>query len=198
MIMSRDERSKLTLTMLIDVLNVLRRSVIDDIIVVSSDPEVQNSIMEYSVNFLKASSIGLNEAVKQASDWCITHKVECLLYIPADVPLITEDDINCIVELCERGNQVVISPSRSGGTNALLRKPVNVIPTFFGSESFRKHLDFALRKRVKVGIYESPRITLDVDSIKDVYMISRLENSSTTKRYLEEAGILDRVTLSSK
>lgn len=188
--MSVEERSKLTLTMLKDVLNALRRSIINEILVVSSDLKVQKFVEGYSVNFLKESKVGLNEAVEEASDWCVTHKVDCMLYVPADVPLIIEEDINRIVELCERGNQVVISPSRSGGTNALLRKPVNVIPTFFGSESFRKHIDFTLRKRVKFEIYESPRITVDVDSIDDVYLISRIENSSVTRKYLEEAGII--------
>ncbi|HDM45255.1 MAG TPA: hypothetical protein ENG07_02005, partial [Candidatus Bathyarchaeota archaeon] len=119
--------------------------------------------------------------------------IETTLFIPADVPLITREDVNAIVDLCRYERQVVISPSKSGGTNALLRRPTGVIPTFFGVGSFRKHLERIIERRVRYDVYVSPRIILDIDSPEDLYEAYKIMNSSTTGRYLEETGIIDRV-----
>ncbi|PDM26761.1 2-phospho-L-lactate guanylyltransferase [Candidatus Bathyarchaeota archaeon B24-2] len=192
-LMSEEERVNLTLIMLTDVLKSIKESSVDEIIVVSSNAEVCKVAERYSAKFLKETSLGLRNAVAQASSWCTAQGIECTLFIPADVPLITREDINAIISLCKHERQVVISPSKSGGTNALLRRPIDVIPTFFGMGSFRKHLEYLIKRRVNYEVYISPRIILDVDSPEDLYEVSRIVNSSATKRYLEEIRILDRI-----
>ncbi|MEM2875378.1 MAG: 2-phospho-L-lactate guanylyltransferase [Candidatus Bathyarchaeia archaeon] len=192
-VLSREEIVKLTLTMLADVLNALGSSTVNEVVVVSSDLNVQKFTVNYSVRFLREDGVGLNRAVEQASDWCMRHGVESSLFIPADVPLIVKDDINGVVKTCEEGNQVVISPSRSGGTNALLRKPAKVIPTFFGLRSFHRHVSLMVDMGIKFKVYDSPRIALDVDSVEDLYSVFSIENASATKEYLEERGILERI-----
>ena len=192
-LMSEEERVNLTLNMLTDVLKAVRMSAVDEVVVVSSSPEVCKVAETYRAKFLKENSPGLRNAVIQASSWCTSHGIETTLFIPADVPLITREDVNAIVDLCRHERQVVISPSKSGGTNALLRRPTGVIPTFFGVGSFRKHLERIIERRVRYDVYVSPRIILDIDSPEDLYEAYKIMNSSTTGRYLEETGIIDRV-----
>lgn len=192
-LMSEEERVNLTLTMLIDVLKAIRASAVDEVVVVSSSPEVGEVAKTYHAKFLKESSSGLRNAVMQASSWCISHGIESTLFIPADVPLITRKDVNAIIDLCRHERQVVISPSKSGGTNALLRRPTDVIPTFFGVGSFRKHLECIVERRVSYEVYISPRIILDIDLPEDLCEACKIMNSSITRSYLEETGIIDRV-----
>ncbi|MCD6529160.1 2-phospho-L-lactate guanylyltransferase [Candidatus Bathyarchaeota archaeon] len=192
-LMNKEERVNLTLAMLTDVLKAIKESLVDEIVVVSSSLEVCDVAERYHAKFLKERSPGLRNAVTQASRWCASRGIECTLFIPADVPLITRADVNAIVDLCKRERQVVISPSKSGGTNALLRRPTDVIPTFFGVESFRKHLEYLIERRVNYEVYVSPRIVLDIDSPEDLYEAFKTVEYSTAKRYLEETGIISRV-----
>jgi len=143
------ERRFLTLAMLQDVLGALKSSKVNKTIVISSDPTVQRFAKDFGITFLKEAQEGLNQALDQATKWCIRNAAESVLVLPADAPLITPKDINQIIKLALNFNSIVISPSLNGGTNALLQTPPGIISSSFRSESFRKHISHALAKHIQ-------------------------------------------------
>jgi 2-phospho-L-lactate guanylyltransferase (CobY/MobA/RfbA family) len=69
---------------------------------------------------------------------------------------------------------VVISPSKTNGTNALLIRPPDLIDLRFGGESFPLHAQEAFRAGVKPRIYRSPSVVTDIDEPADLLSIETL------------------------
>lgn len=178
------ERSLLTLTMLEDVLNAITPSVIHRIVVIGSDEPVEKMSKSFGANFLKETQHGLNEALNQATNWCLQNGAGLVLVLPADIPLIRVTDVNQLVKLALNGS-VVISPSTNGGTNALLQAPPKMIPLCFGHESFEKHLENGLARGVHLKIYVSSNIMIDIDSDKDLKQVLELGEQTASYRFLK-------------
>ena len=191
-VLNPQERRTLTLTMLEDVLKALKSSVIHHIIVISSDSGVQELADKFEVAYLSENRQGLNQAVEQATKWCIQNGAESILVLPADVPLIAPEDMNHIVELSSEAPSVVISSSQNGGTNALLQKPPNLIPICFGPHSFMKHVGEASAKSVVLKLYTSSRVLLDIDSLEDIKSFLNTESQTVSRRFLEQISLHNR------
>ena len=181
------ERILFTLAMLEDVLNALKSSNVSRTVVISSDLTVERFVKNFGMTFLKETQEGLNQAVNQATKWCARNAAEWILVLPADVPLITSNDIDQLVKLA-LNNSVVISPSRNGGTNALLQTPPGVISPCFGSDSFKKHICKALAKHVQTKIYVSSNVMLDIDSEKDLEQLLKVGERTASHRFLQQSS----------
>jgi len=182
-----EERTRFTLAMLEDVLNALKSSNVSKTVVVSSDLTVERFAKNFGMTFLKETQQGLNQAINQATKWCVRNAAEWVLVLPADVPLITSKDINQLVKLA-LNNSVVISPSRNGGTNALLETPPGVIPPRFGPDSFKKHICEALAKHAQTKIYVSSNVMLDIDSEKDLEQLLKVGEQTASHRFLKQSS----------
>jgi len=192
-VLNPQERRTLTLTMLEDVLKALKSSVVDQIVVISSDFTVQALAKKFGIVYLSESQLGLNRAIEQATEWCIQNDAESVLVLPADVPLIAPEDINQLVKLGSERTSVVISPSQNGGTNALLQKPPNLIPACFGPQSFIKHVNIASAAGVVAKIYDSPRVTMDIDSLEDLENFLNIESKTLSLLFLEQIKMRHRL-----
>jgi len=189
------ERRVLALSMLQDVLVALKSSKVNKTIVVSSDIAVQKRAKDFGVTFLKEAQEGLNQALGQAMKWCIRKNAESVLVLPADIPLITSQDINQIMNL-SLNCSLVISPSLNGGTNALLQKPPGILSYCFGPDSFRKHVCQALSKNIQTKFYLSSSVLLDIDSEKDLVPLQRLGQPTLTHQFLRQNALHKRANLS--
>jgi len=194
-VLNPQERRTLTLTMLEDVLKALKSSVVHQIVVISSDSTVQELVNKFEVAYLSENQQGLNQAIEQATEWCIRNGAESILVLPADVPLIAPEDINHIVELSSEMPSLVVSPSTNGGTNALSQKPPKLIPACFGLFSFMRHIKEASAKGVVAKIYDSPRVSMDVDSTEDLEDFLKVESQTLSRRFLEQIRLHDRLYL---
>ncbi len=179
------ERPLFTLAMLGDVLNALKGSKIDNTIVISSDLSVKTFVKNFGMTFLQETRKGLNQALSQATAWCLQNKAELVLALPADVPLITSKDVDELVNMSLK-NSVVISPSRNGGTNALLQMPPGIVSYCFGSDSFKKHICRAQEKGVRAKVYVSANVMLDIDSEADLARFLRLGQKTESYRFIKE------------
>ncbi|MFQ6074046.1 MAG: 2-phospho-L-lactate guanylyltransferase [Candidatus Bathyarchaeia archaeon] len=195
LVLNPKERQTLTLAMLEDVLKAVKRSVVRETVVISSERTVEELADNFAVSYLEERRHELNHAVKQATEWCIRNNASSVLILPADIPLVTSEDINRMVELCPKRACVVISPSQNGGTNALLRKPPNLIPIHFGPDSFRKHKAEALHKRIPIRVYRSERVAMDIDSPKDLEKLLEIKAQTASHRFLERIEADTRLKL---
>jgi len=190
-LLTDDERKKFCLKMLEDVLRTVKSTRrINQTVVVSKDPAVLQVAKTFDAASLKERKTGLNEAVSEAIDWCIEKSATSVLVLPADIPLVAPTDLNRILSLGERA-AMVISSSRSGkGTNALLLTPPNASPTFYGPRSFQRHIEEASKRKISLRRLSSPRIALDIDTVKDLMdFISLNAKETCAYKFLEKIGI---------
>jgi len=193
------ERRQLTLRMLQDVLIALKESRrIECCIVVGSDQEVAEVARACKAKFLSEQLSGLNSAVGQGTRRCLDESADSSLVLLSDIPLLSARDIDGLVEMGGNSRTVVISPSRNQGTNGLLRRPPDIIPTSYGIQSFAKHLTEVARFRIDSKIYESPTIAFDLDTPNDLLEFVLHPSETETYRYLRKIDVEGRLLVYSR
>ena len=193
-VLKPQERQTLTLSMLEDVFRaVTKSSLVHQTVLVSSDSKVQEYAGVLGATYLMEERRGLNRAVEQAISWCVQNNAKSVLVLPGDIPLITPDDVNQIVNLGSEETSIVIASSRNGGTNALLQKPPNLIPLHFGQASFSKHISEASNKGIAAKIYRSQNVTMDIDSPEDLENLLKIEAQTASHRFLKRIGLDTRL-----
>ena len=179
--------------MLEDVLKALKSSTVHEVLVVSRDPNVRMIADKFGFSFFSPSRNGLNPAVEEATAWCMRNQADSVLVIPADIPLLSSADVNKIIELGNcNGSTVVLSPSNNGGTNALFKKPPNLLFAQFGYRSFARHFRQARNKGISIKFHYSASIALDVDCEEDLLKLFESPIANHSKHFLEEAGFASK------
>ncbi|MCL4435838.1 MAG: 2-phospho-L-lactate guanylyltransferase [Thaumarchaeota archaeon] len=186
-LLSKDERKELSLQMLHDVLKTVSSTrAVSDCVIISSDQDALNAAKTAGLTpLMEPSPMGINEAVQYANNFCIEHGAASTLVLPADIPLITQEDINNIVNASKPDTSVVIIPSaRQDGTNALLRRPPDVIATSYDRASYPTHLRYAIDKQIRFTILQPETVMLDLDLPQDMDAFLKRRSNTKTYRYL--------------
>ncbi len=136
----------------------------------------------------EAHQISESASVDLVCRHCQQTGVQSLLRIPTDIPLVQSSDIEEIFAELPQSPACVIVPSRDGtGTNALLRSPPALFPSFFGKDSFTQHLAAARDSHASVKILRNARIGLDIDEPGDLErMRGVVAADSHTGRWISE------------
>ncbi len=114
----------------------------------------------------------LNIALTRATIIASNYATRGVLIMPADLPLVTVGDIQCLINKSKEPPVVVISPDRHHrGTNALLVCPPGIIAYHFGEKSFEKHCQIAKDAGARLEICELPSLTLDLDIPEDLELL---------------------------
>jgi 2-phospho-L-lactate guanylyltransferase len=162
---------------------------IDRILVVSNEPRALAWASERGWESLKEQQqISESASVDMACRHCISHGVQAVLRLPADIPLVCSGDIESVLDALPDSPGCVIVPSRDGtGTNALLRSPPAAFDSRFGKHSFAAHLAAARAADLRVTVVRNANIELDVDEPADLEQLRRLVSaSSRTGQWLKE------------
>jgi len=185
-IFNPQERTLLTIAMLEDVLSALKKSVVDKVVVVGENSEVNQEAKKFGAYYLSGCQVGLNPAVEEASTWCADKGASSILVLPADIPLVTAQDINQIIDPRFGEPLVVLSPSQNWGTNALYQNPPKLIPACFGPKSFMNQIKEAYIRKALVRVHFSTEFATDIDSVIDLKILLKAETDSACKRVLEQ------------
>jgi 2-phospho-L-lactate guanylyltransferase len=163
------ERRRLVIEMLTHVLEVATSSRAAEVRVVTRDPEV----VTLCGGPTEDDPYGdLNLALRHAFATCWAGG-RSALYLPADLPLLQREDVECLLQL-DAGGAVVLAPSQDQlGTNALLAPPACPLLPRLGLDSFRRHLRDAERLGFATEVLRSPGLALDVDVEADLAAIER-------------------------
>jgi 2-phospho-L-lactate guanylyltransferase len=195
-LLSENERRRFCLAMLKDVLKTVKNTGdIHRAVVVSKDPHVLQVAKKWGTYPLEESQSGLNQAISEAIKWCINMTAKSTLILPADIPLTSAQDLDQMLFL-GRESPMVLCPSRTGdGTNALLLNPPRAIMTFYGRYSFRRYVEEASKRRISYHVHRSPRIALDIDTIKDLFDFVAMKAEKTYAcKFLMKLGIRKRLS----
>jgi 2-phospho-L-lactate/phosphoenolpyruvate guanylyltransferase len=176
--LTEDERTVLNQNLLertIKVLSELKE--LDQILVVSRDPQALTIARNQGAKTVQEDGQPhLNTALKRATVMAQVHSTRGVLVLPADLPLITPEDVRALIDRAVKPPVVVIAPDRHGkGTNALLMVPAGQIEYDFGEGSFQRHCERARQSGARLEVVELPSLGLDLDLPEDLEMIRKLE-----------------------
>ena len=173
-VLSQDERADLNQHMLTHTIDTLRGIPgIDQVLVVSRDPAALALARDHGARTVQENGAKeLNLALSRATILARSHITRGVLIVPADLPLITPEDVRAMMERAKEPPVVVVAPDRHRqGTNALLICPVGLIEYDFGPGSFQRHCARALQRGARLEICELPSLALDVDLPEDLEMV---------------------------
>lgn len=172
-ILGPEVRAGLALRMMDCVLSALYGAGVGNVSVVSPDGTVLDLASKYGATSLLQESGGLNLALEEGRKWAMESGASALLVLPADLPLLKPDDVRELLNEPDGGSSVIIAPDDArSGTNALLLRPPDTLPFFFGSGSFEEHLRAARKRGLGVRIVERPGIAFDLDTRTDLARLS--------------------------
>lgn len=146
-------------------------TVLSGILVVGRDPNVLQGIHNTKIEFIAEEETGLNHALRQGRWEAIQRGANAVLILPADLPHLTTAEITALYEKGQETVGMVIAPSDDNGTNALLLRPPAAINFAFGHNSFAHHCLAAQLAGVPYTIYDSPRLSFDVDLPTDLHRL---------------------------
>jgi len=172
-VLTEQEREDLNHNLLIQSINCLKQVVkIDQIVVVSHDPAALSFSREYGVRTIQENrNTNINNALRKATHAAIAFSASSVLVIPADLPFMIPEDLTGLISKSMSFPEIIISPDRKMyGTNALFIKPPGILDYDFGQWSFKKHIEQAERKKIRVEIYNNERLGFDLDLPEDLIL----------------------------
>ena len=174
-VLTSDERTDLNRRMLAHTLDTLTAiPEIEHVLVVSRDQAALALAREYGARTVQENgSPHLNVALARATVVAKNYATRGVLIIPADLPLITPEDVRVMLERAVNPPVVVVAPDRRrDGTNALLVCPTGLIEYEFGPGSFQHHCERAQNAGARLEICDLPSLALDMDLPEDLELVS--------------------------
>ena len=176
-VLSPEQRQQLAETMLRHVLGVVQHvPQLMGTLVISRDNKALSIAREYGARTVQESGAPeLNAALMRATQVISRMNGSAILILPADLPLLVQEDVQGIIHMGEVEPSVVIATDQhQDGTNALFIRPPGLFEYAYGPGSFRRHMDKAHEVGAEVHVYQSERLSLDIDVPADLKFYSEL------------------------
>jgi 2-phospho-L-lactate guanylyltransferase len=192
-ILTGEERAKLTSYLMGRTIDVLGEVLaISRTLVVSRDPAALKIARQHGAStYGETEKQDLNLALTRASHIAAAQKANSVLVLPSDLPLLTVDDVEMMVNMSSpavrdgnngyqfAGRYMAICPDQSAeGTNALLISPPTGFSFQYGPGSFHRHLAEAERLGMSKRIVHAQGIEFDLDTEGDWEAYQALESQS--------------------
>lgn len=180
--LSEDERTELNRALLQHTLETLSElKGVDEVLVVSRDPNALAIARNHGARTVQEDGQPhLNTALQRATVVAQVYATRGVLILPADLPLVTREDVQVLLDRAVKPPVVVIAPDRHGrGTNALVIAPAGLIEYDFGENSFQRHCERAKRAGARLEIVDLPSLGLDLDLPEDFELVKNLESTIT-------------------
>jgi 2-phospho-L-lactate/phosphoenolpyruvate guanylyltransferase len=181
--LTADERAELNRTLLQHTLRTLSDvKEVEHVLVVSRDPQALTVARTYGARTVREDGQPhLNTALKRATVVAQVYATRGVLVLPADLPLISREDVLTLIEHATDPPVVVIAPDRhETGTNALLISPSGLIEYDFGENSFQHHCQRVKEAGARLEVVKLPSLGLDLDVPEDLELIRKLELTKMT------------------
>ena len=177
-LLSEDERTELNRKLLQHTLKTLSEiKEVEEVLVISRDPQALTLARNYGARTVRENGQPeLNTALKRATVIAQVYATRGVLVLPADLPLISREDVLTLIDHASDPPVVVIAPDRHNtGTNALLMSPSGLIEYDFGLNSFQRHCQRVEATGARLEIVNLPNLGLDLDIPEDLELIRKLE-----------------------
>lgn len=125
-----------------------------------------------AVEIFDNEELGVNNAVKLADDYFQKDGFDATIVFPQDIPLMQEEDIVSMLSFGMNERCVLVVPSRKfDGTNALFRRPLDVMETHYDEDSYKIHMGTAEMRGAHTALVLIRRLMLDVDDEADLNIV---------------------------
>jgi 2-phospho-L-lactate guanylyltransferase len=186
-VLTQDERADLNRRLLVHTIDTLSAiPEIEHVLVISRDQAALALARERGARTVQENGAPqLNIALARATIIAKNYTTRGILIMPADLPLITPEDVSALLERAVDPPVVVVAPDRhQQGTNALLVCPAGLIEYDFGPGSFQRHCELAVQAGARLEIFDLPSLALDVDIPEDLELVEKeLSTEYDAKRY---------------
>jgi 2-phospho-L-lactate guanylyltransferase len=174
-VLTQEERADLNRRLLVHTLDTLTAiPEIEHVLVVSRDPAALSLARDHGARTVQENGAPkLNVALARATIVAKNYATRGVLIVPADLPLLTPEDVKAMLARARKPPVVVVAPDRHRqGTNALLVCPVGLIEYDFGPGSFQRHCERAIQAGARLEVFDLPSLALDMDLPEDLEMVS--------------------------
>ena len=172
-ILAPKQRGELTKKLLQGVLSAIEASCISRAAVVATDQDLvrrthkasqKTQIIQESIHHG-----GVNSAMRDGLSIISGQGYDSVLLMPSDLPLITAEAVNKVLELLDRYD-LLINPARKLDGTSLLAFNLSkqAIPLHYDDDSFRQHVEEAKRLGLHFRILNMIEFSYDVDSTEDI------------------------------
>jgi 2-phospho-L-lactate guanylyltransferase len=146
---------------------------IHGVLVISRDPHALALARDLGANTVQESGTAeLNSALTRATQVITAWRGKAVLVLPADLPIVSADDVSAMLDMGRDEGCMVIAPDRNhDGTNALYMRPPGLVSYSYGPGSFQRHIALGREIGVTASVFESPRLALDIDFPADLALL---------------------------
>ncbi|MCU0496111.1 MAG: 2-phospho-L-lactate guanylyltransferase [Anaerolineae bacterium] len=177
-VLSPEQRQRFAESMFRHVLEVVRQvPLVTGALVISRDQRALTIARDYGAKTVQESGAPeLNTALMRATQIIASWRSDAVLILPADLPMISTDDISGIIKLGQHYERAVtIATDRNkDGTNALYVRPPGLIQYAYGPGSYQRHAVLARDAGAEVNVYESENLLQDIDLPEDIANFYRI------------------------
>ena len=182
-VLEPEERRRLALSMLRDVLEACARSrdVLDGLIAVVDDPSARWLAESRGAICLDDPVPGsMNAAAAAGVDAALARGASTVVILPGDIPRVSHADFLELLSAADDAPRaIVVGASRDGGgTNALLLRPPDVIAPAFGPPSVARHVRLARAAGAVPCVLTGLDLAFDVDTTADFAELIRVGATS--------------------
>ena len=194
-ILSKEERKDFFSAMLEDVLSMMVKiDFFKKIILATNCPHAISIAVRHGItHFETGPDDGLNQAAGETVNHLLENGIRDMFLIPADIPLITEEEINSVLKAHPSAPSLTIIPSRDKlGSNCIILSPPSRMPLKFGPESYFRHLEIAKTNGLKVNPMEFTGFGLDIDEPKDLFELLKVKGNTRSQKYIRHLNLVIR------
>ena len=150
-------------------------SSIDQVWVIGGDENVKEICARLGAQWCVDKGTDLNDTLVRAFDVAFESDLTPL-YLPADLPFLTPDDVCGVVGASGGGRKLTLSPARrDGGTNAIIVPTGSQFRPELGVDSFRRHRHQAMALGLRISVFDSLGLGLDLDTTDDINTFQEIE-----------------------
>ena len=176
--LSPQNKTELCKLMLEEVLTTISdSSLIEKIILVSQDETALKISKKFNAETIYDNEeSGVNNAVSLADSLVKKEGFDTSVVFPQDIPFMLTEDIDYLLRLQNSSKYVGVVPSRKfDGTNALVRKPVDIMETHYDEDSYKIHLNLGKSLSHDASLIMIRRIMLDIDFQDDLEILKKYD-----------------------
>ena len=193
--LSAEQRRTLALAMLGDVVAVCQqaRGMVAGTLAVVDEPAARLVALRGGALAIADPGMGdMNAAVAAGIEAVRKLGARTVLIVPGDVPLISTDDLQALLDSAGAAPRaVVVGASHDGqGTNALLLRPPDVVAPAFGPPSVGRHVQLGLAAGAHTVVRAGLGLALDIDTPDDLRALESAQPGAHTAAVV--AGLLQQ------
>jgi 2-phospho-L-lactate guanylyltransferase len=162
------------------------------ILVVTADAAARKIAAAHGARIVTEGARGGHTAViAAAAKMLAAERRGGMLQVPADIPLVSAQEITALLDRHRPAPSFTIVPARDErGSNAVIVSPPDAVPLTFGDDSFHPHLAAARRLGIDPQVVKLAGIGLDIDTPEDLHAFARVMSATRTQGFLERTGLL--------